>query len=69
MRAIYFNELTKWPGIAGAGMVLAVKDGPKPDAAPALFCDSIFLYGDEFVVDGRFFVPKASSRLITYQYA
>lgn len=68
VRAIYFNEAVRWPG-RSAGMVIAVAGTKNLMASPVINCDTIFLYGDEFVVDGQYFLDKRASKILTYQYA
>lgn len=67
VRAIYFTHLTKWPGVAGAGMCLTTAQ-PTSMTAQVIHCDSIFLYRDEFVVNGAHFMPKTCGAILCWEF-
>lgn len=68
VKAIYFDKIIKWPGIAGASSALVVGSADAGIPGNALRCDSIFLYRGEFIINGRHFMPKSAGALLTYEF-
>jgi hypothetical protein len=67
VRAIYFSQIIKFPGMSGAASMLVV-DKSDSVSFGALKCDSIFLYRGEFIVDGMYFIPKTAGAILCYKF-
>lgn len=65
VRCIHFSHITKWPGVAGAGIGICVG---APPASNYLSVDSIFLYRGEFVVNGKYFMNKHAGCILCHEF-
>ena|SRR5690348_12366488 len=68
IRAVYFDKLLKWPGIAGAATCLSVGKPGTMMSQNVMYCDSIFLYKGDFVINGQYFMPKTCGSILTYEF-
>lgn len=67
VKAIHFWQPIKWPDLPGAGVSLVVGK-PANFRNNVLYCESIFLYRGDFIVDGRWFMPKTSGAILNWEY-
>lgn len=70
VKAIHFGQIIKWPEVSGACTTLQA--GPAPVAGypktNIAYVENIFLYQENFVIEGRFFIPKNCSYILCYEY-
>lgn len=59
VKALHFKTSVKWPEKAGAGTCLMVGTPGMSRSNSVVYCDSIFLYRNEFCIDGRWWLSKA----------
>ena len=67
VRALYFSQIVKFPGMGGAASAL-VADKSESLVPGALKCDTIFLYKGDFIIDGIFFLPRTAGALLCYKF-
>lgn len=68
VKAIHFAQAVKWPGLPGAGLSLKVGLASPGGGHNTIFCDTIFLYRDEFVINGQHFMSKYCASILTYEF-
>lgn len=62
-----FSSPVVIPGRSGAANQIVVGK-PTGTWNSAIYVDTIFLYGGEFIVDGTFFVPKTAGALLGWKF-
>lgn len=67
--AIYFGQIVKWPDMGGAGNCLKVdKPGAFKTTNNTIYVESIFEYGDKFVINGQYFMGRDCAYILTWEY-
>lgn len=67
VKAIYFDKVVKWPGLAGAASSIVVGK-PTNISQNAMYCDSIFLYRGKFIVNGKHFMHETAGPILCYEF-
>lgn len=69
VRELYFSTLVRIPGVGGAATcIVAGKPDVMKTAQNVQYVDSIFMYNNEFIIDGQFFVPKTCGALFGWRF-
>lgn len=69
VRELYFSGLVRIPGTAGAATcIVAGKPELMKIAQSIQYVDTIFLYNNEFIIDGQFFIPKTCGALFGWKF-
>ena len=70
IRALHFDKLVRWPGLAGSfsSLVVGKPDNWQINTANICYADSIFEYKGRFCVNGQFWVPETAGALLSWEY-
>lgn len=68
VKALYFGQMVKWPGVAGAGNVLMVGKPLNAMAQNIMYAESIFEYKGQFCINAQHWMPKSCAYLLCYEY-